>query len=791
MQGLRCQTFEVRPYWKRESGYVALRQAAKDAATDLTALVVASHPDDRHVMPTAYLRFARGWRVTTLLMTRGEGGQNSKGPEIGDELGWRRTLESEACGSLVDSRVWYLNRQDAGFTRSSVETLELWGRQDSIESMARVIRATRPDVVLTTHGPDEVHGHDLALLEILPEAVRLARDPEFVSEGHGPWKVRKVFRGPGAAEMDAVRDALPMDEMDRVRGETYRRLAYTALKQHESQEPIRPIDELFASSVLLYPGMQEDLADANAWTLVDGLPSLFDGLPDTWDTRFLRRDLDDLVDEIGSPGTLVRFAVSLYGRLSRLDVSPGSDLKARRDRRLEALGRVILHGSGFVVSAEVPRGAVAVAGRRFPIRVRVHNGGGPIFRQLRIEMLDGAPLQLDPEKSELLDRLPPAEAFTVDAEGLSSAAALDRRKWLETIFAASTFAPPIRLRCTVRVEPEEEPPFDLQFPVVVPADVHAPVELEVFPKALVLGRDNNVGTLTVNVTRNTEDRVDSKLEVLGQAGFVIDPSPVDADMGIARYRDYQFEVRVPESLRPGVYNLHVLLGDMRHIVPVHKIDVALPKNLSVGLVRGVDETAQHLLQAYFGRCEVLDAEALSSQSFAHLDTIVVDIRALRERPGATTWKAARAAFPRFLEFVREGGRLVVFYHKDTEFNAATAGFVGAPYPLHIGKSRVTREDAPVEVLDGEHRLLTHPNEIHPQDWDGWVQERGLYFPDEYAPEYEELIAMADAGETKSRSSLLYARYGEGDYIYCALSLYRQLDTLHPGACRIFANLVSR
>jgi hypothetical protein len=188
---------------------------------------------------------------------------------------------------------------------------------------------------------------------------------------------------------------------------------------------------------------------------------------------------------------------------------------------------------------------------------------------------------------------------------------------------------------------------------------------------------------------------------------------------------------------------------------------------------------------------VLDEEGLARCRFDDLDTVVIDIRALRERPDAATENAARAALPRLLEFVRRGGRLVVFYHKDTEFNAATSGFIGSPYPLVIGRDRVTRQDAPVEVLLPRHPLLQQPNPIEPEDWDGWLQERGLYFPESWGEEFEELLAMADPGRPPARGSLLYARYGDGEFVYCALALYRQLDSFHPGACRLFANLISR
>jgi len=338
----------------------------------------------------------------------------------------------------------------------------------------------------------------------------------------------------------------------------------------------------------------------------------------------------------------------------------------------------------------------------------------------------------------------------------------------------------------------EAKPFDLVFPVTVPAAIRSPVEVEISPRVLLLPRDRQTAPITVYVTRHTDEVLMGNIEILGPPGFVVQGSPSPVSMTTARYQDFQFRLRVPESLRPGVYNVHVTLGGEHVVLPVHKVDVRVPAGISVGLIRGVDDTAQEVLQAYVGeRLEVLDAEKLALRPLEEFDTIVVDIRALRERPNSTTWRAARAAFPRLLEFCRRGGRLVVLYHKDTEFNSSSSGFVGSPYPLHLGKGRVTREDAPVEILRPEHILLTSPNRIQAEDWDGWVQERGLYFPDEYAPEYEEVIAMADLGQRKSKGALLFARHGAGEYVYCALSLYRQLDNLHPGACRLFANLISR
>ena len=156
--------------------------------------------------------------------------------------------------------------------------------------------------------------------------------------------------------------------------------------------------------------------------------------------------------------------------------------------------------------------------------------------------------------------------------------------------------------------------------------------------------------------------------------------------------------------------------------------------------------------------------SLAVRDLAEFDTIVVEARALRDRP------AARRSFRRLLDFCgSRGKRLVVFYHKDVEFDPPGEGFVGAPHqPFAIGKDRVTHADAPVTVLRQDHCLLHKPNRILPSDWDGWEQERGLYFPARYSDEYQEILQIQDPGLPAKQSALLYARAGpggEGEYVY--------------------------
>jgi hypothetical protein len=145
-----------------------------------------------------------------------------------------------------------------------------------------------------------------------------------------------------------------------------------------------------------------------------------------------------------------------------------------------------------------------------------------------------------------------------------------------------------------------------------------------------------------------------------------------------------------------------------------------------------------------------------------------------------------------LDYVQPGGNLIVFYHRTNEWNPdpQKARPQLAPYPIMLGNSRVTDETATMEFIESGHALLNFPNKITQEDFAGWIQERGLYFPREWDKRYSALLATNDAGEPSLRGGLLAADYGRGRYIYTSLVWYRQLRAGQPGAYRMLANMIS-
>jgi hypothetical protein len=202
----------------------------------------------------------------------------------------------------------------------------------------------------------------------------------------------------------------------------------------------------------------------------------------------------------------------------------------------------------------------------------------------------------------------------------------------------------------------------------------------------------------------------------------------------------------------------------------------------IGYVMGAgDEVPRELRQM---GCEVtlLSAEDLARGDLNRFDAIVTGVRAYNVRADLV------ANQQRLLGYAREGGTLVVQYLTAGPFSAGVEGF--GPYPIKLGGSRVTVEEAPVTFLKPNHPLLNAPNRIGPEDFRGWVQERGLNFPSQWDPQYEPLFELSDPNEQPQRGVTLYARYGKGAYVFTSFSWFRQLPAGVPGAFRIFANFLS-
>ncbi|MFK7739446.1 MAG: PIG-L family deacetylase [Planctomycetota bacterium] len=786
---------------RTDAGLAAVRQSARDLAADAFVLLVASHPDDRYLLPAVWLRGGCGYRVGVLLATRGGGAQNSLGPETGDLLERIRTLETEVGCAACGAETWYLNRPDGGYCRTAAETFAEWGREGTLRELVRLLRKIRPDAVITTHHQEEGHGHDLAVVELLEEAMLRVNDPDFDVSGE-PHSVPMFLVGAGST-ITPTTVSIDADRLDPDRGLTLRRIAHNILgAAHRSPGRPNALDAIFDPVLRFEPRWPEQVDATGRRAL--GLPSVLD--PDRWPgdpqrarelDRFLREQLPQQLQSDNPPFVeLVRLRGELEALRDSLpeaaapgreasSTQPGDvdafqamDARVRLQRRIDALDRLLLAASRVQIEVEPVPGAVAIAGEEVSASVRVLTGRG-LVPTLAVVGLAGIEAKLTP----LVPLTSPASSLHAS---LTLQVPLDHGHSLDPMaerFRADRFEAPVRVRFDVGLH-------GLQIPVevTVPVMQLPPVELSVVPRMLLLPSARETVQFSVGVHRNSRFPVQGELDVRAPAGYAIADHRHSVELRSQRSDLFGLDVTAPPDRRTGVDVLRIQLGGTRVVLPVHKVDVAVPENLSVGVLRSLDDTLPSVLGVGglgLTWSELSDAD-IAAADLGLFDTVVVDIRALRNRP------AARRGFGRLLDFARMSGkRLVLFYQKKTELHPAGEAFRGAPFlPFEVGSARVTRADAPIRVLRKDHVLLNHPNVIRKSDWDGWVQERGLYLPQVYSDDYEEVLELHDPGQPAERGALLYARTGDGEYVYCALALWRQLKKLHPGAVRLLVNLLT-
>jgi hypothetical protein len=219
---------------------------------------------------------------------------------------------------------------------------------------------------------------------------------------------------------------------------------------------------------------------------------------------------------------------------------------------------------------------------------------------------------------------------------------------------------------------------------------------------------------------------------------------------------------------------------------VYALDLSVPKNLRVGYITAEGEPIPEALRTLGLQVEMLDAQALAFGDLSKFNAVVVGVRAYELRPELP------GANQRLLQYVSNGGTLVVQYNRDFAWNRAQYG----PYPAKIQNGqggqlpRITDENSPVKFLKPDDPLLNRPNKITQEDFKGWVQERGLYYWTQFDAKYTPLLAMNDPGEPDLNGAIVYTHYGKGIYIYTGIAFFRQIPEGVPGAYRLFVNLLS-
>jgi len=797
-----------------------------------SALYIGAHPDDENTALLAWLAKGRKVRTGYLSLTRGDGGQNLIGTEQGDPLGVIRTEELLAARRIDGAEQFFTRAVDFGYSKTPEETLRIWGREGVLADVVWVIRNFRPDVIITRFpaNGDGGHGHHTASAILAAEAFSAAADPKRFPEQLAyvrPWQAKRLvwnaWRRPGEERPATAPPQLSVDlgVWDPILGESYAELAAASRSMHKSQgfgaSPRR-------GSVLNY------------FELVAGAPissGLFDGIDLTW-TRvpggeavgtLLAKALAVYSDE--DPAASVPALLEALAALDGLERDPWVVVK--RGELLEAVRACTgLWLETMAANATVTPGSsvdvTAVALNRSDVPLTLVRVVMPYSPRLYIDRPEATrtPTIGGGTRDPMMPLLKNQPVTLVFALSFPSDEPYSQPYWLAAPHGVGTYAvpgqelvglphgpPAITATFVLRVGQQE-----LVYEVPVMHRWTDPVagertrDLAVVPRvtvnleAPVLIFPDRTRRVVRALVRGHEANASATVKLAAAPGWRVEPQGIPVAFEKAgEERTVRFTVTPPEAQGGGELVAFLQSGgreerarsvvevDRSHIPPqtllppasarLVRVDVARPVK-RVGYVMGSGDEIPAILRQLGFEVTLLSDDDLEEQNLLAFDTIVVGVRAYNTRP-----RLAEAQ-ERLLAYVQGGGTLVVQYSTSRDLVTERLG----PYPFTLSRDRVTDEAAPVKILIPGSPLLTYPHAVEPADFDGWVQERGLYFPEKWDPRYQALLSMSDPGEPATEGALLFVTSGKGSYVYTGLAFFRQLPAGVPGAIRLFVNLLA-
>lgn len=784
-----------------------------------SVLFVAAHPDDENTAMLTWLENEKLVRAEYLSLTRGDGGQNLVGDEQGDLLGVIRTQELLAARRIDGAEQFFTRAVDFGYSKGPDETLGKWGHEAVLSDVVRVIRTFQPDVIVMrfpTTGEGR-HGHHTASALLAVEAFDAAGDPARFADQLdtlAPWRPTRLFwnyfswAAPPSGDSTKAFLTVDLGAYNALLGRSYTELAGESRSMHKSQG--------FGSAERRGTSM-------NYLKLIAGEPAaadIFDGIDLSWNRvpgaarvgkllEAVHRDYDP-----SNPSASVSGLVKGRAALASLEATAAAQGHAvLLDHKARELDEAIRSCAGLWLEALATRHTLS-PGDSLQVDVTAINRS---HVPLRLAAVRSETPGLASEADSLLAQNLPVTLPLRSVVPANLSWQATQPYWLRepvegglhrvadpALIGTPENEPVLRVTVTVAISGQS---IDYTLPVLyrwvdrVRGELYRPV---VIAPEVTLALDERVYLFPDASPRPVRLRLEAREDAEGSArlllppGWRSDPMAHEVSLAAGQTREVAFQVTPGPAGSPinaefsggeRTWTRDMTVIDHPHIpiqtifpdAAAHVVRLDLSRvGDSVGYVMGPgDDVPAALAQAGY-RITRLDDDEIASGDLSEYDAIVVGVRAYNSRD------ALKRSAQRFLDYVKEGGTLVVQYNTADQ----TLHEAFAPYPLTLGRDRVTVEDAPVEFVDPASPLLNTPNRITERDFEGWVQERGLYFASEWGPEYQTVLSSADPGEDAAAGGLLWARHGEGIFIYTGYAFFRQLPAGVPGAYRLFVNLVS-
>lgn len=775
-------------------------------------LYVAAHPDDENTRALAWFSLGEKAETAYFSLTRGDGGQNLIGDELSEKLGVLRTQELLAARSYDGAKQFFSRAVDFGYSKSADESLDKWGEEALLEDLVLMIRKFQPDVIVTRFPPDERagHGHHTASALLAIEAFSKAADPNFLpnqAKELGAWKTTSIYWNTSYWWDENIKDLADGDPnylitdiggYSSLLGMSFNEIGTIARSQHKCQGFGAVVER--GSRVEYFKHLEGEKLKT----------SFFENNTKSWSDMVgpkLEKNFQFLLNNFDFNNTSknVPTLIKILNDLKTLEPTFVNQEKVKRCIQLiqDCMGlRVELSAEDYSF----------VAGEPVSLKLSVLNRSGLSLDIKSLTMESGMQIEMNKaiESNEWFEN-----EFVFDGE-----LPISTPYWLKYPFGDSF---EIKEESN-RLKPENDPTISAKIKVSIDGqEVVIPLtasykwrdpaygerEREViatprftanFEQDIVLLKSNSEKVLRVRVHSFQDSLVDTlKWKGTGEWYFQRKEIPIyiekkhgelwfDLVISTSDANERNGEIRLLDSKGNQLYQYQEIAYDHIPTQTIFSESSISCKLLNAEIIQGkiayitgVKDAVPAGIQELGFDLDVFEVADLSNLDLSTYQSVVLGIRVYNVYPELSNYNS------KLYEYVEKGGNLIMQY--STASRSMSDESFG-PKPFQLSRDRVTQEEAEAKILVPEHPIFNTPNKITQEDFEGWVQERGLYFAGEWDESYTPLISWADDGEEPVDGGLIVLEFGEGRFVYTGISFFRELPKGVVGAYRLFANLLS-
>lgn len=786
-----------------------------------SVLYIAAHPDDENTRLISYLSNDQKARTGYLSLTRGDGGQNLIGTQLRELLGVIRTQELIEARKIDGGEQFFSRANDFGFSKNPTETLAIWDKDKVLADVIWAIRKFQPDVIVNRfdhRSPGTTHGHHTSSAMLSVESFKLASDPTVFPEQLQfvkPWQTKRQFFNTSWWFYGTIQKFNAADKTNLIAmqtgvyyadlGKSNQEIAALSRSRHQSQG--------FGSTG--ERGEETEYLEFINGDALQEKKSLFEGIDTSWNRVKGGKPIGELLTTIATefdhnnPSASIPNLAKAYVMMKALDENHWAPLKS------EAIKEIIAACSGLYLEA-VAQNQEATPGSTIKIKIEAINRSSapmqlmsvtslpekintPQNRELKNNILNN--INLDLKLPESINYTQPywlRENGTVGMYAVNQQQNIgipDIIREAKVLFNVQINGIEIPFERTVVYKYND----DVKGEVYNYLDIVPEVTTSIVDKVLIF-KDTKIKYVGVKIKAG-KDAVKGDLKLELPENWKVSPKSIP--FSIEKKGTEQivyFEVNAPNKSDEAVAKSVAIIGNKRfdkeqiiinydHITKQQVLKSAEAKLIKTDLktneeriayIMGAgDEVPSSLTQLGY-RVTLLKPEEITPGKLENFDVVMTGVRAYN------TVAALANKQTILFDFVKGGKTMLVQYN--TAGDLVTENI--APYPLKLSRDRVTEEDAEVRFLAPNHPVLNFPNKINTEDFKGWKQEQGLYYPSQYDKAFTPILSSNDKGETPKDGALLIAPYGKGHYIYTGLSFFRELPEGVTGAYKLISNMIS-